>query len=626
MHSAIIILALAATVLAVTAICRRFGLAAPLVLVVVGTGAAFLPFIPTIELTSELVLLGFLPPLLYSAAIRTSLIDIRANFRSIGLLAVGLVLFTMATVGFLTWWILPVPLAAALAFGAIVAPPDAVAATAVARRIGLPRRVVTILEGESLLNDATALVALTTCLSVLDVGTGHERPNVGSVTLDFVIAAGGGAAIGLGVAILVAFLRKRLTDTVSDTTLSFMTPFVAYIPAEEVHASGVIAVVVAGLILGHKAPIIQDAASRLSERINWNTIQFLLENTVFLLLGLQLRWILEAVGKDPLGVGTTALFCGGALIVAMVARPAWIFLGAYGLFRRRNGRTSLSDAPPSHLAVLSWAGMRGVVTVAASFLLTEGIEHRATLILGAFVVTAGTLLVQGLTLPVVARKLKVRGPDRREDVLQEASVMQAAATAGLAELDRIQTGTDAPDILQRLREQAAARPNRLWERLGRPEEEPPSTQYRRLRRAMLAAERTAVLKIRDEAEVDQEVLATVLATFDLEESILTVIEDRSADDARELSTPAAAAGDCEHLRSAPDSAIPQTPAGCPDCLREGTASVHIRMCLTCGNVGCCDSSVGRHAERHFTETGHAVMRSFEPGEAWRWCYVDTILG
>lgn len=619
MEVPIIILALAATVLAVTSLCRRFGLPAPLVLVVVGTIASFIPAVPTIELTPELVLLGFLPPLLYAAAIRTSLVDIRANIRPIGLLAVALVLFTMLTVGLLTWWLLPIPLAAALAFGAVVSPPDAVAATAVARRIGLPRRIVTILEGESLLNDATALVALRTAVLAF-AGT----VSIGSVTVDFLIAAGGGAIIGLAVAAVIVLLRKRPTDTVSDTLLSFMAPFLAYIPAEEVHASGVIAVVVAGLILGHKAPIVQDAQSRMSERVNWNTIQFLLENAVFLLLGLQLRWILEDVQQDDLGIGTVVVFCLGALVVAMISRPVMLFAGRFLL--TRGDQTSKGEAVPwQNLAVVSWAGMRGVVTIAAAFLLPEETPHRQTLLLGAFVVTAGTLLIQGLSLPWLAKKLQVRGPDAREDMLQEASVTQAAVTAGVNALAEIRRSTDSDEVLTDLAEQSQLRTNRLWERLGRPDGEPPSSQHRRLRLGMLAAERTEMLRLRGEGTIDQEILSRVMDAMDVEEAFLTVFEERSIDEAAALATPAAQTGGCEHLREEGDCSVPSGPV-CDDCVREGTETVHLRMCLTCGNVGCCDSSSGRHAERHFKETGHAVMRSFEPGESWRWCYVDELLG
>lgn len=618
MEIAIIILGLGATVLAVTSVCRRFGLPAPLVLVVVGTIASFLPFVPTIELTPELVLLGFLPPLLYSAAIRTSLVDIRANFRVISWLAVGLVVFTMFAVGLITFWLLPVPLAAALAFGAVVSPPDAVAATAIARRIGLPRRIVTVLEGESLLNDATALVALRTASLAL-AGT----VSVGSVSLDFLIKAGGGAAIGVVVAAIIIKLRKRMTDTVSDTLLSFMAPFVAYVPAEEVHSSGVIAVVVAGLLLGHKAPIVQDAQSRMSERINWNTIQFLLENAVFLLLGLQLRWILEEVGQDNLGTSTVIAFCVGALIATIVVRPIWIFAGIYVLFRRRD-RLPFADIWPS-LAVTSWAGMRGVVTVAAAFLLPEDTPHRQTLLLGAFVVTAGTLLIQGLSLPWLARVLKVRGPDRREDMLQEASVMQAAVTAGAKALTQNRQPGDTDEVIGELIRQSQTRTNRMWERLGRVDGEPPSAQYRRLRMGMLSAERAEVLRLRDQGEIDHEILASVMDAMDVEESILAVFSERADEDAVHLAAPTAGTGGCDHLQEAKDAVVPTGPV-CQGCVDENTEPVHLRMCLTCGHVGCCDSSVGLHADRHFKQHGHPVMRSFEPGEMWRWCYVDELTG
>ena len=222
---------------------------------------------------------------------------------------------TALGIGLITWLILPVPFALAFAFGAVVAPPDAVAATTIARRVGLPRRLVTILEGESLLNDATAitcvrvgLVAIATSVSAFDVAAG------------FVVAAVGGVAVGFVVAWLATIVRKHITQPVFDTAISFMVPWAAYLPAEEIgyhefHGSGVIAVVVAGLILGHKSPLIQSGLSRLSERVNWSTIQFLLENTVFLLIGLQARQIVANLGTSELGAGqiaSSALLCCSA--------------------------------------------------------------------------------------------------------------------------------------------------------------------------------------------------------------------------------------------------------------------------------------------------------------------------
>ncbi len=623
---AIWILALVATVTLVSAAARWVAVPAPLLLVVIGVAASYLPFIPTFELSPELILIGLLPPLLYAAAIRTSLVDVKANKIGIIALAVGLVIVSTVVVGVVAWLILPIPLAAGLAFGAVVAPPDAVAATAVARRIGLPRRVITVLEGESLLNDATALVALRTAVVAV---TGVV--SIGGITVDFLWAAAGGAAIGVLVALAIAAIRRYIKDPTVDTTVSLMAPFAAYLPAEALHASGVITVVTTGLILGHKAPIIQDATSRLNERINWATIQFLLENAVFLLIGLQIRHILDNLTRSDLSPATIVWFCVASLLTVIVVRPLWVFPFSYFVISRRgrNHEHSWRSA-----AIVSWAGMRGVVTLAAAFVLPSTVPNVETLVLAAFVVTAGTLLIQGLSLPWLARRLRILGPDAREDALAEATVLIAAVEAGRAELARITTPDDDPDLLVFLRSRGEQRLNAVWERLGHNDtvDETPSESYRRLRMAMLAAERQEVLRIRDSAGADSDVLAEVMDSLDVEESMIDRRAARvESTSETTLTTPAVTAGVCTHLAAAPpddDSRAVEarTPGECPDCLREGTRWVHLRMCLTCGNVGCCDSSVGRHAERHFNQTAHPVMRSHEPGEAWRWCYVDEVLG
>jgi CPA1 family monovalent cation:H+ antiporter len=250
------------------------------------------------------------------------------------------------------------------------------------------------------------------------------------------------------------------------------------------------------------------------------------------------------------------------------------------------------------------------------------------LVLGAFVVTAGTLLIQGLSLPWLAHRLRVRGPDAGEDALTEATVLMSVVEAGRHELDRILTPEADEEVVRILRARGESRLNAVWERLGSTETgETPSEQYRRLRTAMLAAERAQVLRIRKTGEVDSDVLAEVMETLDVEESMIDRREARAeVSFDRTLVTPERTAGLCADLDNAPESATPLTPDGCGDCFREGTRWVHLRLCLTCGNVGCCDSSVGRHAERHFHRAGHPVMRSFEPGEAWRWCYVHEVLG
>jgi monovalent cation/hydrogen antiporter len=634
-HIAIEVVALVAVVAAMAALARRLGISAPLLLVVVGIAASYLPFVPRVELEPEVVLVGFLPPLLYSAAIKTSLVDFSKHRRSIGLLSVGLVAFTALGVGLVAWWLLgavaeangqePLPFWAAFAIGAVVAPPDAVAATAIAKRVGLPRRVVTILEGESLVNDATALVCLRTAIAAAAVA-----PTVLHVSLDFIRAAGGGVLIGVVVAIVLAKIRRRFTDPVLDTTLSLTAPFVAYIAAENhyVHASGVLAVVVTGLLLGHKAPIIQSAKSRMSERTNWRTFQFLLENTVFLLIGLQTRWILDDLAESPLPGWLIAVSTIAVFLAVVLLRPIWL-VPITLLSRRFLGPSRPGPVSPQALAVVSWAGMRGVVTLAAVFTLPEDTPHREVLVFIALAVTAGTLLVNGSTLPWLVRRLGLPGPDPAEDALQEAAVLQGAHRAAEEKLQEIVTDNDPPEVVTLLRQRGEARAQAAWERLGRPETEyeTPSEAYRRLRIAMLEAEREHILKVRDAGLVADEVLQRAQIALDIEESILDRDEDDDvggrSEDLR-VKVPAGAA--CEHLEQAPVVVAPSTPEGCEECLADGGTWVHLRLCLGCGHVGCCDSSLMKHASKHFDETKHPVMRSFEPGENWRWCFLDEKLG
>ncbi|MGE0028450.1 MAG: Na+/H+ antiporter [Thermoleophilia bacterium] len=623
MESALGVLAIVLTVAFVAGLSRRLGLSAPLVLVLVGVAASLVPAVPTFELDPHLVLVGLLPPLLYAAAIRTSLVDFARVRDALLLLAVGLVLVTTFAVGLVTWWALPaVPIAAALALGAVVAPPDAVAATAVARKVGLPRRVVTVLEGESLVNDATALVAVTAATAAI---TSSVTP--GEVALDFVIAAGGGVLVGLAATWVLARIRRRIDDPVLDTTLSFTAPYVAFLPAEWIGASGVLAVVVTGLLLGHKAPLLQSAASRLSEATNWRTVQFLLENAVFLLIGLQIRPILQDVGDSSLSASRIALVCVLALVVTIVVRLAYV-MAAVWAYKHGTRRMRSQAWGWSTGAVVGWAGMRGVVTLAAVFLLPEETPYREVLQLAAFVVVAGTLLIQGTSLPWLVRRLRLPAPSPAEDALQAAALITEASRAGLARLDDVAGPDDPDDVIEELRHRARRRADGAWERLGRSQDEiePPAATYRRLRLEMLAAERDTVIRARDAGTTDDEVLRSAMTAIDLEESLLDPVEDAQAMREDELRVAAVRAGDCPHLRAAPLTIAARTPEGCEECLRDGLKWVHLRLCPTCGHVGCCDSSVGKHATLHFHETEHPVMRSIEPGEAWRWCFVDEHLG
>jgi CPA1 family monovalent cation:H+ antiporter len=617
----LLLVGMAIAVLVSTAIADRLDIPAPLLLVVVGAIGAVIPQVPEVHLESEVVLFGLLPPLLYAAAQNTSLVDFTANRRPILLLSVGLVAFTAAGVAVVVKLLLPdLDWALAFAIGAVVAPPDAVAATAIGRRIGLPRRITTILEGESLLNDATALVALSTALAVA-TGNGFSPFDVG---VDFVIAAGGGALVGFVLFVVVAKLRHYfVTDPVIDGAISLVVPFVAFVAAEEIHASGVIAVVVAGLLLGHKAQRIQSPQARIAERLNWRMIAYLLENTVFLLIGLQAWWIIEGAADSDVGGGRIVALCAATLATCIVLRLAWVFPARYLIVRP--APDAHGHRPPwTYTFLLGWAGMRGVVTLAAVFVIEPGTEYHEVLLLIALSVVAGTLFIQGMTLPLLARRLKVPGPDPAEDALARATLLQQASKAAMKELDK-QEYEDRHGVIDLITQRLEQRNFAAWERLATVEgQESPSDQYNRIRQAMIQAERERVLEIRDAGSVPSEVVEDVLAMLDIEESML----DRAAEDRRDVQHAMSVrrTGDsCDDLLEHPAVETVENPV-CQSCLDDGIDWVALRQCLVCGEVGCCDSSPKRHATAHFHETAHPVMESAEPGEDWRWCYVHHTTG
>jgi CPA1 family monovalent cation:H+ antiporter len=616
------IVVLVVVVAGVAAVSRRLGASAPLVLVVVGIAGAYVPFVPDVRLNPQLALVGFLAPLLYAAAVRMSLTDIRSNTRPILFLSVGFVVFCVLVVGAVAYAIVPEPFSwpAAFALGAIVAPPDAVAATAVARKVGLPRRVVSVLEGESLVNDGSALVALATATSAIAASV-----SLGWVAGRFALAVGGGVLLGLVVTWVVNAIRRRVHDPVLNTLLSLLTPFAAYLVAEEIHGSGVLAVVVSGLLLSQSAPTVQTAATRRAEASNWRTLQFVLENTVFLLIGLQVPYVVDQARRE-LPDGTVVWLCVVLLAVVLVSRFVWVYAGV--LVFNVLGRSGQGSWSWQEATVISWAGMRGVVTLAAAFALPGQTPRRGLLLLVAFTVVVGTLLLQGLSLPALIRRLGLHGPDRAEDALRQAALLSEVVSAGQRRLEAVRQHEDlSEDVVDQLLSRSVRRSDAAWERLGRSnrEYEPPTATYVRVRLEMLDEERSVLLRARDEGRYDEEVLRTVQNMLDIEESLLDRVdlENRDVDRALQLADDGRL---CEHLRHAPESAEPRTPEGCGACLREGTWWVHLRICLTCGEVGCCDSSPQQHARKHFEETGHPVMRSFEPGEAWRWCFVDEQLG
>jgi Na+/H+ antiporter len=516
------VLGLVAVAALVAGVARRLGWSAPLLAVLAGLAASALPGMPDFRIEPDIVLSLILPPLLFSAALDSSFLNFRRNLRPIGLLSVGLVLFTALVLGGVMYLVVPdLSLAAAITLGAIVAPPDAVAATAIGRRLGLPRKMVVILAGESLVNDATALTAYRVGVAAA-VGTGFSFVSASGV---FVVAAAGGVLVGLAAAWVVNKLVGRLTDPVLENTLILLAPFLAFVPAEAIHASGVLAVVVAGLLIGHKLPKAATYASRLQAAAVWKVIDFVLESVVFVLIGLQLRTVLG--GLQRWSILQLAGWAAIAVVVVIVVRYIWVFPSTY-LPRMLSARLRERDPAPPWQAtvVVGWAGMRGVVSIAAAYALPDDFPAHDLVIFLTFCVVIATLVIQGFTLPTVIRRLGVAAEEeRRADDLAEAGAQHNAISAALIRLDELlDADEDVPeDIVHLLRERAEVRSLAAWERLGGDEggrRETPTAAYRRLRRAMLEAERGVFVRLRDEGRIDDEVLRRVQLELDLEEAMM----------------------------------------------------------------------------------------------------------
>ncbi len=510
------------------ALARRFNTSAPLALVVAGLAVSAIPGFKDIELDPELVLYVLLPPLLWSAGLESSYLNLKRNVRPVGLLAVGLPLATTFAVGFVAFHTVPeLTVAAALTLGAIVAPPDAVSATAVGRRLDLPRRAMTLLGGESLLNDATALTAYKVALAAAIGSAASWSKGLGT----FALAAGGGVAIGIALGAIIAFIRHRLKDPLVESALGLVAPFVIYLAAEEAHGSGVLAVVVAALMLGQLSPH-AGYETRLQDQAVWKAVQLLLESFAFLMIGLQL----PAVIGELAGISASVIAASSAAVLAtvIVVRIVWIYAFAY-LPRMVSRRIREREPTPSpaQVFVLAWAGMRGVVSLAAAFavpittLSGAPFPGRPHIVFLTFVVVIGTLLLHGLTLPWLIRWLGVQGDDARTDAIAAAAAQEKAAIAAADRLDELLADPEIAEVHERaadvLRAWNTRRRNSAWERLGRTEKEigeSPTSAFRRLRLEMLAAEREAFIAERDSGHIDDEVLRSVLHGLDLEEATL----------------------------------------------------------------------------------------------------------
>jgi CPA1 family monovalent cation:H+ antiporter len=498
----------------------------PIALVLGGLALGFVPGMPHIELAPDLVLVAVLPPLLYGSAFFTSLRELRANARPIGLLALGLVLTTTLAVAAVAHAAIPgLSWSSAFVLGAIVSPTDPTAATAIAQRLGLPRRLISVIEGESLVNDGTALVAYRFAVAAVVTGSFSLL----EASSRFVLNVAGGIAVGLAVGVVLRQVRRRLDNPPVELTISILSGYFAYLPAQAAGVSGVLAAVTVGIYMGWYTPELTTPQTRLQGIAMWEILFFLLNGLLFALVGLQLRGIVDSLS----GRSTWTLIRDALLVyvAVVVARFVWVFAAAY-LPRLLNRRIRERDPVPAWQAkiVLAWSGMRGAVSLAAALALPLTTDaggrfpDRNLLVFLTFAVIVGTLVVQGLTLPALIRVL-----DLEDDGLAEREEAKARIHAAEAALERLEELVDEEwvrdDTAERMRGLYNFRQARFRSRVdpeadGSADER--SADYQRLRRELLDAEREAVVELRRTGRIDDDVMRRVVRDLDLEDARLDV--------------------------------------------------------------------------------------------------------
>jgi CPA1 family monovalent cation:H+ antiporter len=525
-HFELVLFGLLVAVSALAVVARLVRVPYPILLVIGGVAIGFIPGIPDIELDPDIVLLLFLPPLLYSAAFFSNLRELRANARPIGLLAIGLVVVTTLAVAAVAHWAIGLDWQVAFVLGAIVSPTDAVAPATILRRLGVPRRVVTIVEGENLTNDWTALVTykfavaavLTGSFSLLEAGP------------EFVLTGIGGVAIGVAGGLAIAAVRRRLDDPPTEITISLLTPYAVYLPAEELGLSGVIAAVTVGVVLGWRASELTNHTTRLQAYAVWEILQFLLNATLFVLVGLQLHTALEALeGRD----GSELL--GYAVLVSLVViavRIGWVF--ALSVLDRRVRREISGPADGSgwkEVTLVAWSSMRGAVSLAAALAIPlqtdtgAAFPERDLILFLTFSVIIATLVLQGLAFPLLIRALDL--DDDTSDADEELDARIGIAYSALDRIDLLAAEDWVPaDTLERVRNQYDYRRRRFSSRLddrspeGDFDYEQRAALYRRVMHEVIDAQRRTLRELRDSGEITDEVRRTVEHELDLEQARL----------------------------------------------------------------------------------------------------------
>jgi monovalent cation/hydrogen antiporter len=501
----------------------------PIPLVIGGLLLGLLPGMPDIRLDPDLVLLVFLPPLLYQAAFFYDLRSLRNDARVIALNSIGLTLATAGAVGVAAHEVIDLPWAVAFALGAIVSPTDPAAATAIMRRVGAPRRMVNILEGESMINDAAALVTYKVAVAAA-IGEGVSGSHT---VLQFLGDAAGGIGIGFVVGYAIAEVRKRVSDVNTELTISLFSAYGAFIPADQLGVSGVLAVVTCGLVLGFRAPEIASPESRMQGFALWSILTFLLNATLFILIGLQLPTIVDGLSGEPTGqvIGYAALVI--AVVIAM--RFAWTNVMTV-LIRTLDRRPSqIARRGTWQLRVIgSWSGMRGAVSLAAALALPlttnsgEPFPGRDLIQFITFALILVTVVGQGLTLPWLIRRLGLI-EDGTEEEHEELKARLAIARAALERVEELEGAEWTRDeTIERVRALYNFRQRRFRARAGKVEQdgdeaiEDRSLAYQRLMHEIYAAQRSALVDLQRQRRISADVMRRVERELDLEESRLEV--------------------------------------------------------------------------------------------------------
>jgi monovalent cation/hydrogen antiporter len=525
-HEQLILMGLLLAVAALLVAAPALHVPYPILLVLGGLALGFIPGVPTLQLPPELVLIAFLPPLLYSAAFFTSLRELRESIRPIGTLAIGLVLATMTAVAVVAHAMVDdMSWGAAFVLGAVVAPTDPLAASAIMHRLGVPSRAITIVEGESLVNDGTALVLYRVAVTAVVAGTF----SIWDASWRLVWSVVGGVAIGLVVGFLVAAVRRRVDNPPVEVTIALITGYLAFIPANAAQASGVLAVVTAGIYLGWRTPELTSFQTRLSGSAVWEIFTFVINAVLFALIGLQLPSILDALT----GYAGTKLVWWAVLVTGTVVVTRLVFVPVFTYLPKRflGSFGGNNPAPPlNRAAIVAWAGMRGAVSLAAALAVPlttndgSSFPQRDLIVFLTFCVILGTLVVQGLTLPMLINVLGVEADHLDEKEEAKARIKAAdAAIARLTELESEDWVRD--DTAERLRGLYGFRRNRFASRFDQDDDgaiEVQSQSYQRLRRELIDAERSELVNLRRDGVISSDVERRLHRDLDLEDARLDV--------------------------------------------------------------------------------------------------------